>query len=154
MGIPYKKKKRRKKDWQANHAAIRGVFLTLFKDNISKGNMFPPTNRQIAEITGLSENTVSKHIEDLDMDTLVETSSVKLLLEPILMSMAAYGMKGDHNCARLFIDNVSGGNVKRVDLTSKGERLPTSKTGDTFNIIAPEWKDEVEALKKDVQADE
>lgn len=153
MGIPYKKKKRKKRDWEANHIAIRDTFLALYKENIRTGIMFPPSNRQIAEVTGLSENTVSKHFGELDLQSLTDNSSIKMLFEPIMLSMASAAMKGDHNCARLFIENIFGCVEKRLDVTTKGKQLPAPH-GDTFQIIDPNWQGEVEELKKELQAGE
>ena len=153
MNTPHKKRKRRKKDWEQNHTAIRKTFLALLKENMRLGNMYPPTNKEIAEVVGLSESTVTKHVEGLDLSTMTERSTVKLLLEPLLTCLAQHGMKGDHNCAKLFIDKVFGEeNIKRFDLTSKGEKLPeTKKGGDIFIVKDGAWQDEIEKLRQELQ---
>lgn len=146
MGIPRPKKKKVRADWKVHHVAIRTAFLALLKEKKKSGDIFPPTNKDIAEVTGFTELTVSKHMDSIDMEKIISGSSLKLLLEPILMSMAGCAMNGDHKCAEVFINNVFGSkNVNRIDITSKGEKLP-EKAGDTFQILVPEWEQKINEM--------
>ena len=155
MGIPRPKKRKRRSDWEIHHVHVRKVFMDLYKIKIKEGDFCPPSIRELAETSGLSEQTITKHLDELDLQTIMCGSSLKLMIEPI---MGRLGMKclmeGDPKAVEVYMKYFDSDKHTKIDITSKGEKLQPGKTGDVFQIIVPEWQKEVEALKEDLQADE
>jgi len=148
MGIPRPKKPRRRKDWEIHHVHVRKVFMDLYKMKVKEGDFCPPSIRELAEVSGLSEQTITKHLDELDLQKVMCGSSLSLMIEPI---MGRLGMKclmeGDPKAVEVFMKYFDGGNEKsaRVDITTKGEKLQPGQSGDTY-VVLPGMKDALEQM--------
>jgi len=155
MGTPRPRKRKKRDDWEQHHIMIERAYLTLLKDRIKKGDLTSVTQAEISEITGLSKQAVSRHLADLDLQRLTDDNPVKLMANQVLNGLASAAMKGDAKCAQTYFEIVfQMGRQLSIDHTTKGQKLPAAKTGDTFNILVPEWQKEVEALKQDLESND
>lgn len=152
MGIPRPKKIRRRKDWEIHHVHVRKVFMDLYKMKVKEGDFCPPSIRELAEVSGLSEQTITKHLDELDLQKVMCGSSLSLMIEPI---MGRLGMKclmeGDPKAVEVFMKYFDFAEKQtKIDLTSKGEKIQ-QQSGDVFQIIVPEWQKEVEEFTKNLK---
>ena len=153
MGIPRPKKPRRRKDWEIHHVHVRKVFMDLYKMKVKEGDFCPPSIRELAEVSGLSEQTITKHLDELDLQKVMCGSSLSLMIEPIIgrLGMKCL-MEGDPKAVEVYMKYFDyAEKTSKIDLTSKGEKIQPSQSGDVFQIIVPEWQKEVESLKEDLQ---
>lgn len=83
LQLPAKKKKRKRgdrhSDWQANHAVIGGAWLTYFNEH-----QRAPTMVELARITGFHRSTIKQHVEGLDIERLISTSTTRAMAGKIL----------------------------------------------------------------------
>jgi len=153
MGTPRPKKKKKNKNWIDNHAAIRDTFLKLYQEGFKKGKIFPPTNKEIAETTGLSIDTITDHLEQLNVQQYLSSNALKTMVEPLLGTMAMLGTQGNVKAGQLFLEYFCGKLSTNIDITSKGEKLEPTKvsTGDTFEILVPAWQEQIEDINKKLE---
>ena len=153
--MAYKKKTKAEKaskpkrlDWEENQELIEAKYIEIFQQRKK-----PPSKTELAEILGISRPTVSRHLEKLDIKKLVGSNTTKLLANMILQALAMGATKGDVKAAELYFKIVYGSDQNiSVDVTTKGEKIPAGKAGDTFQILIPEWQEKLEGMNKQLES--
>jgi biotin operon repressor len=89
--------------WEANHFQITDAIAALIRE---KGRI--PYKSDIAERTGLSRQTVSKHMKEFAKHPqyIEEMSKFRLLSSKILAMVYQYAIHGDMKAAKLFLSTV------------------------------------------------
>lgn len=103
-----------RKDWQVHHALIRDAVLLLMK---MTGKF--PTYKQISLQSGLSENTVKKHMKELKLDQQlghhIKISAV--LADEIMYTVIKSARSGNMRAVELYLQLVFGwSRNQRVEL--------------------------------------
>ena len=91
--------------WEINHEKITNAIAT----DIHKYGLMP-TKAEIAEATGLSRQTVHKHLKEYPTHPLYaeHVTQFRFMLDTVLAAVCASAMKGDVKAARLFFEMVGG----------------------------------------------
>lgn len=89
----------RRSDWERNNRAIRDAIITFFKKNAKL-----PLNRELAEITGISERTIQEHLDSLDFDTIFKYSKSRMMTyaPDVFLSVVRQALKGNSKAQTLF----------------------------------------------------
>lgn len=90
----------RRADWQENHNKIRKAVMTHWVSNQSM-----PSHREIARITGLGEDTVSRHFGTQSFEQVRKElrEQASLLVQPVLFGLYNGAMKGSAECAKVLL---------------------------------------------------
>jgi predicted transcriptional regulator len=89
--------------WEYNHLLITNAISNFMREH---GIM--PTKKNIAEETGLSRQTVAKHIKDYRShpEFTAETEQFKFMAHQVLATVFKSASKGDTKAARLYFEMV------------------------------------------------
>jgi hypothetical protein len=84
--------------WEDNH-----VRITLAMDWLLRENERWPTKTEIARRSGLSRQTVHKHLEDFDKEDYgaENVKGLRFMSSKLMMRMCQKAMDGDAKCLRL-----------------------------------------------------
>lgn len=135
-------------DWETNQELIEAKYIEIFHTKKKA-----PTPTELAELLGMSRQAISRHLQKLSLQKLVGSNTTKLLANTILQSMAMSAAKGDVKAAELYFKLVYGSEESlKIDVTSKGEKVAPIKAGDTYQILIPDWQEEIDLFNKDVSA--
>ena len=96
-------KKGKRVDWEINNRRISDAIFKYYKDNKKE-----PTNAEIAKLSGLSENTVSKHMKEIDFGKifLSQRRRMSTLSGPLFMSIYNSALKGNAKAQELMMQLV------------------------------------------------
>ncbi|HXI01473.1 MAG TPA: hypothetical protein VNI52_14485 [Sphingobacteriaceae bacterium] len=102
--------------WENNHYKITCALTKCINDY---GTM--PTKNQLAEETGLSRQTIHKHINDYATNPLYlkELDQFRFLSNKVLSKVFKYAINGDLKACRLYMDIVGGLNNQIFSDTKK-----------------------------------
>ena len=149
---PKKSKKsapRRRADWERNHSLIRQVVVEF----LGRTKRMPKIS-EISEDSGLSYSTVQRHIRGVSLAEVVETSSLRIIVEDVLTGMARAGIGGNHGAARLFLEVVYGWTSKSTTELSGPGGGPIEVAGDFDRVVSAIQKLEAEKTEKDGGGDD
>jgi hypothetical protein len=101
--------------WEYNHSQITAYLSDFIHEN---GRM--PHNSELAARTGLSRQTIHKHLKEYQDSSLFDEQQKQLLFlrEKVLAKMFSFGVKGNIKAARLFLECTSGMNEKKLNVTN------------------------------------
>lgn len=87
--------------WQTNHLRILGHIADLMQKNNRM-----PTNNEIASASGLSEETIYKHLREFKNHELYKHESDKyiLMVHRVLTTVFNLGVQGDIRACKVFLD--------------------------------------------------
>lgn len=116
---PYAQFAKRRSDWQENHNKIRKAVMTHWASNKSMAS-----HKEIARITGLGEDTISKHLSETTFDVVKEElrEQASLLVQPVLFGLYNGAMKGSAECAKVLLkigadfDAKAPDNIQQVNI--------------------------------------
>ncbi|GAB2841378.1 hypothetical protein [Ferruginibacter profundus] len=93
--------------WQRNHLRILGSVSDLMQKNNCM-----PTNTQIANEAGLSEETVYKHLREFKEHDLYkhEADKYRLLIHRVLSTVFNIGVQGDIRACKVYLDYFNSNN--------------------------------------------
>ncbi|MBB5395323.1 hypothetical protein [Mucilaginibacter sp. AK015] len=96
--------------WDYNHTIINNAVITLMRQY---GTM--PGKKAIAEKTGLSRQTVAKHLKEYQRqpDFTAEMQQFKFMAPNVLTSVFNSALNGDMKAARLYLEMVGAANKQR-----------------------------------------
>ncbi|NHA06463.1 hypothetical protein G7092_21825 [Mucilaginibacter sp. HC2] len=89
--------------WEYNHQAITDAISKLTEEH---GSM--PTKNQLAEETGLSRQTISKHLKEYQTHPAhaEQIEQYKMMAPKLMAKVFQYAAKGDIRAARLYLETV------------------------------------------------
>lgn len=92
-------------DWEENHRRISDAVLSHVASSKK-----PPTQEQIAKLSGLSRETVNKHLQELDYDRLFERERSRLAIHSDVLTMALLNsaMKGSGAAQKMCFQIIYG----------------------------------------------
>lgn len=95
-----KETSKRRKDWERNQYAIRHALL-----GFAKKHKRLPSHVEISEETGISQETISKHMNNFDFEKLHRYTRTKLapLVDDVMFAMFIESTKGNSSAAKLFL---------------------------------------------------
>jgi DNA-binding transcriptional MocR family regulator len=109
-----------RKDKQVNYELIRKAFLKIIQ-----GKKKAPTIDEVCDATGLSVNTVKKHLKELQFDA--PDNPFRILTPEVITAIyetATSGDKGAVQAQKLWMQLIEGWSEKvQQDITSDGEKL-------------------------------
>ncbi len=108
-GIEY-----RNQIWEYNHSTITSVIATLMQE---LGRM--PAQREIATKSGLSRQTISKHIKEYTKHNLYlsEVENFRFMASKVLAKMFQFAVNGDTGAAKIFLKAVGALNEAGANST-------------------------------------
>lgn len=130
--------------WELNHAKIAGVIARHVSEH---GSL--PAKSIIAEATGLSRETVYKHIKAFaenpgEQNTL---NSFSVMTEHVVASVLRAALQGDLNAARLFLQNTKSLNTpKQVQQNNFVQINKTIINQQVIQQLKPEQLERLEQL--------
>lgn len=90
----------RRRDYEMNSAKIQRAMLSFYQDHQRR-----PTDEELGKASGLSRQTVHKHMKQLNgMEIFKDgVKRMQLLTEPMMMAIYNSGMKGSSRSQELFM---------------------------------------------------
>lgn len=107
--------KSRNRSWDSNHARIKSTIENLLEE---RGSM--PTITELASITSLSRQTISKHLEQFEMGEYLkeEMQMFNIMFSNLMVVLHQSGKEGNINAIKLFAEILekrnSGGNTFNI----------------------------------------
>ncbi|WP_395043655.1 hypothetical protein [Flavobacterium sp.] len=107
--------KSRNRSWDSNHARIKSTIENLLEE---RGSM--PTITELASITSLSRQTISKHLEQFEMGEYLkeEMQMFNIMFSNLMVALYQSGKEGNINAIKLFAEILekrnSGGNTFNI----------------------------------------
>jgi len=100
--------------WEYNHSTITSTIATLMQE---LGRM--PAQREIATKSGLSRQTISKHIEEYTKHNLYlsEVENFRFMASKVLAKMFQFAVNGDTGAAKIFLKAVGAMNETGTNST-------------------------------------
>ena len=93
----------RNQRWTANHLKIKKAI-----DDFIRGNYSMPSAYQIGQDTGLSRQTVSKHLKEFDLNDLYqeELKAYELASNMVLERVLTMAVKGDFKAMKFYVNTI------------------------------------------------
>lgn len=110
----------RRWDWQHNHAMIRDAILTLLGDKKDGGLERPPSVKEIAAKTGLTQQTVYEHLKR-PFDPI--ESPARALIHDVDMGITKSAIEGNPAAAKLYYQLFHGFTEKSIVVTDPPKPL-------------------------------
>ncbi len=137
--------------WENNHYEITVAITKLMEDY---GKM--PTKNLIAEATGLSRQTIYKHLKDYAMHPLYaeEMKKFRLMSDRVLAKVYKYAMNGEVKAARLYFEVLGYlGNQSMINAKINTQNNYIQINGmilnqETIKHLNPEQLNGIEAILK------
>jgi DNA-binding transcriptional ArsR family regulator len=107
--------KSRNRSWDSNHARIKSTIENLLEE---RGSM--PTITELASITSLSRQTISKHLEQFEMGEYLkeEMQMFNIMFSNLMVVLHQSGKEGNINAIKLYAEILekrnSGGNTFNI----------------------------------------
>jgi biotin operon repressor len=113
--------------WEYNHQAITDAISRLIEQY---GSM--PTKNHLAEETGLSRQTISKHLKEYQTHPgyTEQMEQYKMMAPKLMAKVFQYAAKGDIRAARLYLEQLA------LPINSEAIRLLKAKTT-IFKLTIP-----------------
>lgn len=107
-------KEYRSQIWEYNHSTITSAIATLMQE---LGRM--PAQREIATKSGLSRQTISKHINEYTKHNLYlsEVENFRFMASKVLAKMFQFAVNGDTGAAKIFLKAVGAMNETGTNST-------------------------------------
>ena len=107
-------KEYRSQIWEYNHSTITSTIATLMQE---LGRM--PAQREIATKSGLSRQTISKHIKEYSKHNLYlsEVENFRFMASKVLAKMFQFAVNGDTGAAKIFLKAVGAMNETGTNST-------------------------------------
>jgi hypothetical protein len=104
--------------WERNHATITSEIATLMQEY---GRM--PTQREIADKTEFSRQTIHKHIQEYSKHPLYksEVESFRFMTSKVLAKMFQFAVNGDTGAAKIFLKAVGALNETNPNTTIQNQ---------------------------------
>lgn len=96
---------KKRQDWEDNHRRISQAVLSHYRSSHKT-----PTQAEIAKLTGLSRETVGKHLREMDFDKLFDRNRAMMALHSDVLMMAVINsaIKGSFGAQKLYFQIVYG----------------------------------------------
>ena len=139
--------------WENNHYKITVAITKLMEDH---GKM--PTKNMIADETGLSRQTIHKHLKDYATHSLYaeEMRKFKFMSDRVLAKVYKYAMNGEVKAARLYFEVMGNlGNQSGLNSTINTQNNyiqinQTKLSQETIKYLSPEQLNQIEAVLQSV----
>jgi len=135
--------------WEYNHSQITAYLSEFIHDN---GRM--PHNSELANSTGLSRQTIHKHLKEYQDSPLFNEQQAQLIFlrEKVLAKMYSFGVKGNIKAARLFLECTGAKGTVNNSVTNQTQNNyiqinGTILTQDFFNSLSI---DKLQAIQKEL----
>lgn len=112
--------KQKRKDWEINHALITEAYLSLVKERLRA-----PTVQEVADMLGLTWDTVRKHVDELRFTP--STHPLRILTDKVIISIAQSAMEGNPGSQKLWMQLMEGWGEKTTNLNVDLAQLTTEQ---------------------------
>lgn len=133
--------------WQRNHLKILGSISDLMQKNNCM-----PTNTTISIASGLSEETVYKHLREFKKQPLYEHEADKFefMVHRVLTTVYNYGVQGDIRACKVFLDyhKKETGSTFIKDQNNYIQINGTVLSQETIKHLNPEQLNTIETILK------
>lgn len=133
--------RKRRIEWDENHCIITEAYFEIAKKTKKR-----PTLKALSDETGISIQSIHKHLKELSSLKLEERfKDLKLMSGSLLMAMYTQGQKGKAGCAKLFFQIVEqftekhDHRVKMDDIESMSEEELKAKLKE-YQVVNEEKK--------------
>ena len=118
---PYKAKSsedKKRSDWEANHEAIKEVFVAFIKEHQKK-----PTITYIANKLEMQWNTIWRHLADLENE--LRKHPLRVLTDDMILAVVEAGKNGNAQSQKLWFQLMEGWSEKtNLEIRTDGIALP------------------------------
>lgn len=137
--------KKRNQIWEINHNNITNAITDYVQ---TCGGM--PTKTRIAEYTGLSRQTVDKHLKEFQTSPLFKEidEQFKFMIPKVMAEVLRQAINGDIRAAKLFLE-VSGGNRTKTRIKNQNNFIQINGielTEEKISKLKPEQLEAIEAV--------